>query len=85
MKFVYDGPGARTFRGYFFWNRNPVEVTDRATLAAIEREPEFRRIDEERQDALQDATKEEKVNGCPKCGRALPTRGAHNHIRFCRG
>lgn len=46
MKYVYEH-GARTFRGYFFWNRNPVEVTDRATLQAIQNEEGFKVFEEE--------------------------------------
>ena len=44
MKYVYDG--VRTFRGYFFWNGNPVDVTDRATLEAIQKEIGFRKVEE---------------------------------------
>ena len=44
MKYVYDG--VRTFRGYFFWNGNPVDVTDRATLEAIQKESGFRKVEE---------------------------------------
>lgn len=47
MKYIYEN-GARTFRGYFFWNRQPVDVTDRATLKAIEREEGFRRVEDEK-------------------------------------
>ena len=47
MKYIYEN-GVRTFRGYFFWNGNPVDVTDKATLAAIEREKGFRRVDDEK-------------------------------------
>jgi hypothetical protein len=45
MKYVYEN-GARTFRGYFFWNSKPVEITDRATLAAIQKEDGFRVYEE---------------------------------------
>lgn len=45
MKYIYEH-GVRTFRGYFFWNRNPVDVTDRATLEAIKRESGFTRFEE---------------------------------------
>lgn len=46
MKYVYEH-GARTFRGYFFWNGNPVDVTDRATLQAIQNEDGFKAVEEE--------------------------------------
>ena len=45
MKYVYDG--VRTFRGYFFWNGNPVDVTDRATLEAIQKESGFRKVEDD--------------------------------------
>ena len=63
MKYIYDGPGGcRTFRGYFFWNKRPVNVTDRATLAAIEREPDFRRVEDETQEPQrQEGRRQEEV------------------------
>lgn len=45
MKYIYEH-GVRTFRGYFFWNGNPVDVTDRATLEAIKHESGFRQVEE---------------------------------------
>ena len=46
MKYIYEH-GARTFRGYFFWNGKPVDVTDRATLQAIQKEEGFKVVEEE--------------------------------------
>lgn len=45
MKYVSDEQ-YRTFRGYVFWQGKPVDVTDKATLAAIQREPGFRRYED---------------------------------------
>lgn len=89
MKFIYEG-GTRTFRGYFFWNGKPVDVTDKATLAAIEKEYGFRRYEkvEETKSAAPvlvtpQKSQEPVANGCPKCGKPLKAQGAHFHIRAC--
>ena len=78
-QYIYNGK-YREFRGYVFCNGNPVTVTDRGTLEAIEKDETFIKVD-----AIQEkeavATAEA---GCPKCGRVLG-RGRAIHIKFCKG
>ena len=45
MKFIFDGSYAQ-FRGYVFANRKPVNVTDRGTLEALKRNPQFRKVED---------------------------------------
>lgn len=91
MKYIYED-GVRTFRGYFFYDRKPVNVTDRATLDAIKREKgfvEYEEVEETKAAAPVLAHAENApapvANACPKCGRALHAKGAHFHIRRCTG
>lgn len=92
-RYVYEGGGYKEFRGYVFWNCNPVTIRDRATLEAIKKEPGFTRIEDEK---VEEAKATEAVleapqkspelvaNACPKCGRRLNSKGAHFHIRACK-
>ena len=45
MKYVFDGDYVQ-FRGYIFANRKPVNVTDRGTLEALKRNPQFRKVED---------------------------------------
>ena len=46
MRYVYTGV-YREFRGYVFAHGNPTTVTDRATLEALEKDPTFRKVEED--------------------------------------
>jgi hypothetical protein len=78
MKYVYEGTYTQ-FMGRTFAFGKPVEVTDRATIAALERNPQFRKADEE----IQEATKAVLSDECPKCHRIVK-RGKVMHQRYCK-
>ena len=42
MKYVYTEGPYKEFRGYAFANGKPVTVTDRGTLEAISKRPDFK-------------------------------------------
>ena len=46
MKYIHTGGPYREFRGYVFIGQNPVTITDRGTLLAIERMHDFRPYEE---------------------------------------
>jgi hypothetical protein len=46
MKFVFDGEYCQ-FRGWVFAHRKPVNVTDRGTIEALKRNPNFRKVEDE--------------------------------------
>ena len=46
-KFVYTGGHYAEFRGYVFANGNPAHIKDGATLEALLKRPDFKRIDNE--------------------------------------
>lgn len=67
MKYAYEGE-YREFRGYVFWRGKPVTITDQGTVEALEKEPHFRRIEDEevqRQDAKEDAAEEVLIQERP--------------------
>jgi len=74
MKFVYEGPYTQ-FMGRMFAFGKPVEVTDRATIAALEKRSDFRKV-EEKTEKLPDV--------CPKCGKTVK-RGKVMHAKYCKG
>ena len=80
MKFIYTG-GTRQFRGYFFWDGKPVDVTDRGTLAVIHKERGFVMVEDEKVE--EPKTPETPALGCPRCGKVFP-RGQHLHDRHCK-
>ena len=77
MKYIYTGGNYREFRGRVFAHGNAVDITDRGTLAAIAKEPDFKPVEEEK-------PVEEKPDACPKCGRVVK-QGRYLHIKHCRG
>ena len=88
QKFIHTAGPWREYRGYVFWKDNPVTVSDAATLEAIRKLPEFKRIDHENETQPQ-ATETREVltqepDACPKCGKTFQ-RGLTMHMRFCRG
>lgn len=50
MRFVYSGPYIQ-FRGYVFAHGKPTNVTDVATIAALEKLPNFRKVPDEPKEA----------------------------------
>ena len=48
MRFVFEGDYAH-FRGYVFAHRKPVDVTDKATIAALQQMRNFRKVEDEPQ------------------------------------
>ena len=76
MKYTFTGK-YREYRGYQFIDGRPVDITDRATLAAIAREPDFKPVEVEEKPV-------ETVDACPKCGRIIK-QGRYMHVKFCRG
>lgn len=81
MRYVYLGP-YREFRGRVFAHGKPVDIDDKATLDAIKREPDFKVYEEI---SSPEKSPEPVANACPKCGRELHAKGAHFHIRACKG
>lgn len=56
MKFTFNGEYAE-YRGYVFAHRKPVNVTDRGTIEALSRNPNFRKVE--------DGTQENKAPAAP--------------------
>ena len=80
MKYVYQGMYT-CFMGRMFFNGNAVDITDKATLGAIQKRTDFRRVDDEKKDKAPT----EKVlipDECPKCGKIVK-RGKFMHAKFC--
>lgn len=83
MRYAYTGK-YREFRGHVFANGNPVTILDKGTLEAIQREPDFVKVEDEKVEETKAAETVLAPNSCPKCGRQLHAKGAHFHIRACR-
>lgn len=79
QKYVYTN-GARHYRGYFFHSGKPVTITDRATLAAIQKEKHFELVEEKTEAEAKVLAKDE----CPKCGKVIK-QGMYMHQKWCRG
>lgn len=75
MKFVYEGTYTE-FMGRMFAFGHAVEVTDRATITALEKRSDFRKVE---------AVMEEKKlpDACPKCGKIVK-RGKFMHQKYCK-
>ena len=78
MKFKCTTEPYRHFMGRLFPNYQPVEVTDRATIEALEKHRDFVKVEEveEKTELLPDV--------CPKCGRTVK-RGKVMHAKYCKG
>lgn len=81
QQFIYTGGKYREFRGYVFCNGNPVTVSDRGTLEAIAREPDFKKVDSIQE---QNQVKETLEPTCDKCGKVF-ARGMFMHRKYCKG
>ena len=72
MKFVYEGTYTE-FMGRMFAFGNAVEVTDRATIKALEKRSDFRKVQE-----IQAVLADE----CPTCHKIVK-RGKFMHQKYC--
>lgn len=77
MKFVYQGI-YKEFMGRTFWYGKPTEVSDKATIQALERRADFLKVEE----PAVDTPKIPDV--CPKCGKTVK-RGKVMHQKYCKG
>ena len=68
-KFIYTAGPYAEFRGYVFANGKPARIRDGATLEAILKRPDFKRIDDEEKvqdaDERQNATEEVLASARP--------------------
>ena len=81
MKYVYNGE-YRSFMGRVFAYGKPVEITDKATMEAIEKQPDFTRVEDEKvEEAAPQAVLSDE---CPKCGKIVK-RGKFMHQKHCKG
>ena len=71
------------FMGRVFFNGNAVDITDKATLEAIQKRPDFRRLEDEKK-AHSPTDKVLMPDECPKCGKVVK-RGKFMHQKFCKG
>jgi hypothetical protein len=78
MKFIYLASNYHHFRGQLFAFKKPTEVTDKATIEALQRNPDFMRVDET------EPQKTPMPDECPKCGKVVK-RGKYMHQKFCKG
>ncbi len=81
MKYAYNGP-YREFMGRVFAYGKPVEINDKATMEAIEKEPDFRKVEDEK--VQETETKAVLSDECPKCGKVVK-RGKVMHQKWCKG
>ena len=80
MKFRCVTESYRHFRGLLFQNGRATEVTDQATIEALEKHPDFKKVDDEKE--IQEAPKEVLTDACPKCGKIVK-RGKYMHQKWC--
>lgn len=82
MRYVYDGPYIQIMGRMFAFGK-PQEVTDKATIAVLEKRSDFRKVDDEKE--IQ-KTPEKRVlsDECPKCGKIVK-RGKFMHQQHCKG
>lgn len=80
MKFVYEGTYTE-FMGRMFAFGRAVEVTDIATITALEKRSDFRKVDEK---TIEETTQAVLADECPKCHRIVK-RGKFMHQKHCKG
>jgi hypothetical protein len=78
MKFVYEGTYTQ-FMGRMFAFGREVEVTDRATIAALEKRSDFRKVDEKK---IEETAQTVLSDECPTCGKIVK-RGKFMHQKYC--
>src|SRR3990167_10673108 len=84
MKFVCTTSNFRHLMGRLFANGLPTEVTDRATIMALEHNQDFKKVSDEK--AIQETPKAPVLSvlsdECPKCGKVVK-RGKFMHQKHC--
>ena len=83
MKFVHVGGDIADFDGYTFMFKNPVDVTNIATIDRLMKNPKFRVYG----GTFNGATVEIKVPAsavCKKCGKQFK-QGIYMHEKYCKG
>ena len=83
MKFVYSGQYTQ-FMGRVFAIGKPEEITDRATIMALEKNQEFRKVEVIEDEKVQETPKTVLSDECPKCGKVVK-RGKFMHQKHCKG
>jgi hypothetical protein len=81
MKFIFKGGPYRHFMGRLFAFGLPTNVTDKATIAALENQPGFVKVKEESVELVE---KTPIPDVCPKCGKTVK-RGKVMHQKHCKG
>ncbi len=66
MKFIYLAGAYTQFMGRTFAFKKPTEVTDRATISALQKNPDFMRVDDE--------PEKEQAPAAPKVLKAIAGR-----------
>lgn len=82
MKFIYTAGPYKEFMGRTFAFYKPQEVNDKATIAALETRPDFKKVTDEK--AQEQETKALLSDECPKCHRIVK-RGKVMHQKWCKG
>lgn len=79
MKFIYTAGQYTQKLGRMFAFGQPVEVTDKATIMVLEKDPDFKKAE-----SPQEVAKEVLADECPKCGKVVK-RGKFMHQKHCKG
>lgn len=82
MKFIYTEGPYKEYLGRMFAFGKPVEICDKATIQALEKRPDFRKVTDE--EKVQEAATQVLSDVCPKCGKTV-TRGKVMHQKWCKG
>lgn len=83
MKFVYQGQ-YKEFMGRTFWYGKPTEVTDLATIKALEKRKDFVKLEQEEKMEVNGSKASPIPDVCPKCGKTVK-RGKFMHAKHCKG
>jgi len=87
MKYVFTGGPYTQFMGRTFAFGKPVDVSDNATLKALEGRRDFAQYVEapaQEEPSPLPVVQVVNMDACPKCGKSLG-RGKYMHVKFCKG
>lgn len=85
MKFVYTKGDFAQFRGRTFLWGKPTDITEKATIQALLKNPDYRKVDDETKETTTEAVLVPKSGpACPKCGKVI-VRGMYFHQKYCKG
>ena len=84
MKFIYTAGQYIQKMGRMFAFGQPVEVTDKATIMALEKDPAFTKLGEIQVEKVQETAQTVLADECPKCGKVVK-RGKFMHQKYCKG